>query len=377
MSHLIEYLESFATRELAIDAIKEELGVMVKEYDEGIYVFNYSQIESPKTHPVVRQCRGSVLAYDAGWFYVARTFDRFFNYGEAPGTLTDFDFDRSIIMEKADGSFIKIFYNPLALRWEIGTAFAESENQHGRVFRELALGSLGFDEHEFQVACTRYMNEGTTYCFELISPENRVVTAYEKSELVYLGSVINFIGQLLFNPVVTLMSKGMRPVKEYSIATIEDCVEAAKALENLEEGFVVRDSVSGQMVKIKSPLYIKAHRVRGDYGLTKKMTMKLVFDNEQDEYLQYFPEDLDKILSVKEKFDSMMCNIVSEFNRAFYSSKGDQKQFAFLVKDSIFNSVLFKMKSHGKTALEAFSDLLDKNKVEMFNKFVKSTCKND
>jgi len=374
MSHLIKYLESFATKDLALEAINQELGVKVKEYEEGLYVFNYSQIESPKTHPVVRQCRGSVLAYgDNGWYYVARTFDRFFNYGEAPDTLTDFDFDRAVVMEKSDGSFLKVFYNPLALRWEIGTrgtAFAESENQRGHVFFDLTLDTLGFIEHEFQVACTRYMSEGNTYCFELISPENRIVTPYEKSELVYLGTVINSTGMLLFNPSVTLMSNGMRPAKTYSIKTIEDCVEAAKELEGLEEGFVVRDTVSGQMVKIKSPLYLKAHKARGDYGLTEKVAMKLVFDNEQEEYLQYFPEDKEKLDVIKWRFDSMIWHVIGSFTAASEISNGDQKQFALSVKDSIFKPLLFSMKNRGETPWQAFAGLTEKNKIAMFKKFI-------
>ena len=49
MSKLIEYLNRFATPELAKESITGALGIKVKEYDDGLTVFNYSQIDSPKT----------------------------------------------------------------------------------------------------------------------------------------------------------------------------------------------------------------------------------------------------------------------------------------------------------------------------------------
>jgi hypothetical protein len=55
----------------------------VKSYDCGISKLNYDQIESAKAHPVVMECRGLILSYPHGEV-VARSFDRFFNYGEVP-----------------------------------------------------------------------------------------------------------------------------------------------------------------------------------------------------------------------------------------------------------------------------------------------------
>ena len=43
-------------------SLESEFGIQVKEYpEEGLYVFNYSQIESPKMHPIVMECRGLIL----------------------------------------------------------------------------------------------------------------------------------------------------------------------------------------------------------------------------------------------------------------------------------------------------------------------------
>lgn len=39
-----------------IEALRTELAITVKEVDD-LLVLNYNQIESPKTHPIVVECR--------------------------------------------------------------------------------------------------------------------------------------------------------------------------------------------------------------------------------------------------------------------------------------------------------------------------------
>lgn len=80
-------------------ALKEELFIDVREYDNGLRVLNYDQISSPKMHPVVMECRALKLDQDGN--VVSRAFDRFFNYGE--GDTKNFDFSDCTVFEKADG----------------------------------------------------------------------------------------------------------------------------------------------------------------------------------------------------------------------------------------------------------------------------------
>ena len=70
------YLRTFGLQKLT-----EELGIKVKIYeDEGLMVLNYHQIDSPKSHPVVMECRGLIL--DTEFNVVSRSMDRFLNWGE-------------------------------------------------------------------------------------------------------------------------------------------------------------------------------------------------------------------------------------------------------------------------------------------------------
>ena len=70
----IEYI-----KKNGIESLKSEFGINVKEYDD-LFVLNYDQIESPKTHPIVQECRSLIL--DKQFNVVSRSFDRFFNFGE-------------------------------------------------------------------------------------------------------------------------------------------------------------------------------------------------------------------------------------------------------------------------------------------------------
>ena len=128
-------------------ALTEQYGIKVRKYPEdNIVLLDYDQIESPKTHPIVIECRSLILAMDT-LEVVSRKFDRFFNLGEAPELYQDFDFDSAVVMEKADGSLIGVYFNPHTSRWEVSTrgmAKAEGEHMFGGTFRDKVLAAFGF-----------------------------------------------------------------------------------------------------------------------------------------------------------------------------------------------------------------------------------------
>ena len=66
-------------KEKGVEALKQEFSIIVKEAGD-LLVLNYNQIESPKTHPIVIECRSLIL--DKQYNVVSRSFDRFFNLQE-------------------------------------------------------------------------------------------------------------------------------------------------------------------------------------------------------------------------------------------------------------------------------------------------------
>lgn len=363
MSELIKYLESFSTPEEAVNSITEELGVKVKHYpEEDLYVFNYSQIDSPKAHPVVMDCRGAILEFDNGWKYVCRPFKRFFNYGEAPDTLTDFSFNRSEVFEKVDGSLIKIYR--WRGEWRIatrGTAFAETENNLGLIFYEMVLDAFGLSLNEFHALAEWNLTREMTHLFELVHKDNRIVTPYENNEMVYLGSVDNDTGEFSFGQCLFGNS---REAASFFLDSFDSCVEASKSLSGLEEGYVVRDMKSGQAVKIKSPLYVAAHHLRGELGLTPKKIAKLVVTNETEEYLRYFPEDHEKIYHYAFAWQHVRSEAVAFFYRANLDTE-TQKEFAMAVKDHRLSGAMFTARKAEKGLLHAIDNMRESAKIDI------------
>jgi hypothetical protein len=65
-----------------LDNLHDELAIEINRHDTlPLAILNYNQIKSPKKHPIVLECRGLVLEIET-WKIIARSFPRFFNFGE-------------------------------------------------------------------------------------------------------------------------------------------------------------------------------------------------------------------------------------------------------------------------------------------------------
>lgn len=353
-----------------LEKLTIQLGISVK-YVDDLIVLNYNQIESPKTHPIVMECRSLIL--EAGTLkVVSRSFDRFFNYGEALNVMPEIDWARAVAYEKVDGSLIKIYSHKG--HWYIstkGTAYGDSDCMgYGITFAELVYKALGCaDDAEFQALCERAdLWSEFTYIYELTSVENRVVRRYEGYKLHLLSVRSNFSGLYVEHyEAKNGLAIGAERPNRIKFKSAEDCLRAAQGLKNLDEGYVIyQDGVP--VAKIKSPAYVAVHHIRGE-GLNPKRIMQLVLTNEQDEYLQYFPEDravMQPYIDAKQTLDYAI-------NALYDSIQGivDQKDFAIQAGKSDFKAALFQARSKGIDPVQAFNDQRDSYKMEILKGYVK------
>lgn len=352
-------------KENGLDALNTELGISVKKYEEGLIVLNYDQIESPKAHPVVMECRGLIL--DTNYNIVSRSFDRFFNLGEQPDTQEHLDWNKAVCFEKVDGSLIKI-YNWEGV-WYIstrGTAFAESGvNGFQTTFKELVLKALGYTEEEFQVSCNYWLKPELTYICEVTAMENRVVTRYEGYSLWSLAARHNQSGEFVRDDSVYEI--GVKKIKSFSFDSVENCIETAKNLKDLNEGYVVyQDGVP--VCKVKSPAYVAVHHIRGEGTLNPKRIAQLVLMNEQDEYLKYFPEDEHYFTPYVCGLNSLLMEIDVTWNK--HCQIENQKEFAMLVKDVPYSAVLFQTKQRGGEPIHIFHQQRESYKIKLLEDWI-------
>ncbi len=294
-----------------------------------------------------------------------------FNYGECPDFYADFDINRAHVFEKADGSLIKVYWSPATDRWEISTrsqAFAEGPHAVGGTFREWVLRAMNLSEEEFQ-GSMMLMPEEFTFIMEYVGPENRIVSPYEKSEMVMLAVRDNQTGSYedAQHAVDLLFGFGMnvRIAHEYKLSTFEEILQAAKDLPTLTEGYVCFDPVSGKRVKLKNPAYVAVHHLRENGVPSLKRIYFLVLENEQEEYLSYFEQDrklfqpaIDDVQKFREYLEAEWVSV---------AHIEDQKTFALAVKDKHGSGFFFEAKKKKISALHAFDEATVDKKIKMFN----------
>lgn len=361
----MQVIEWLIANDMNWDKLKEEFGIKVRHYPEqDLHVLNYDQVESPKMHPIVRECRGLILDYDLN--VVARPFDRFFNRGEAD---TD-QYEYMVLdwFEKMDGSFIKVYMHQG--RWHIGTrgtAFAESDvNGFGITFEQLALRAFNADSMDhFQEICKwACMFPEVTYMFELTARENRVVTQYTEARMSALAARNNNTGEYLTREHLKRL-KPFCEVLDGIAGTAEEMTFRANNLTGLKEGFV--GYLNGvPVMKVKSDAYVAVHHLRGE-GLNPKRIAELVATGEEDEYLAYFPEDEPMIgpyIDAKYKMLKEMDAVYREVKHI-----ENQKEFALAVKDCFGHALMFIARREGKFVWQVFVDIDVSRKAKMIREY--------
>ena len=347
--------------------LTEVYGIKVKDYPEhNLVVLNYDQIDSPKMEPIVQECRGLILTYDLK--VVCRPFDRFFNYGEA-GT-DKMDLAGYTYQPKLDGSLIKVYW--FGGSWRIatrGTALAESDvGGWGITFEALTLRALGFDS--LAMFSEAMEDEGMphhyTYLLELTAMENRVVTCYSEPTATLLAVRSNQSGD--YAPTENYAAYFWKTNSVVSGLSIEEIIQKADSLKNLEEGFVGYDPQGVPRVKVKSAAYVAVHHIRGE-GLNPKRIAELVISGEEDEYLTYFPEDSPIITPYSEA----LANLLSRMGSVYETHSGieDQKAFALAIKDYSFKGVLFTARKYNISTSKAFHKGTIQSKVELLKTLLK------
>ena len=119
--------------------------------------------------------------------------------------------------------------------------------------------------------------------FELVSPFNRVVVPYSKTEIYHIGTRNNVTLEELD------VNIGIKKPVKYGIHYLEQCLEAARCLPFNEEGYVVVDG-NWNRVKIKSPAYVAAHHLKNNGVINASRILDLIRENGQDDFSSIYPE---------------------------------------------------------------------------------------
>ena len=245
------------------------------KHDGVLAIFNYN-VTANFHDPIVQEARGIIIDTER-CEVVSWPFRKFGNHNE--GYADTIDWSSARVLEKVDGSIIKLWYDHARGEWQFST--------NGTIRAELAAveGQLGLSYGDVIRRADNYgdipferLARDSTYIFELVSPETRVVIDYGVTTLYHLGTRSNITGLERCEDI------GIKTPASYSITSLADCLTAAAALNDgcegdtvSNEGFVVVDA-DYHRVKIKSPDYIVMHRLRLSGYLPKRECLMMLLE---------------------------------------------------------------------------------------------------
>lgn len=271
--HRKDYEELLAEKNIVT---KHDGNLALFTYDLNLAIDKSEEIDF--TNPIVKMCRGIIVDTNT-MKVVCYPFDKFGNYKES--YADDIDWSTARIQEKIDGSLVKLYYYDGLWRWAtngmINTYVTFCDNKS---FGELIESATNYKNIDFDC-----LDKGCTYMFELTSPYNKVVIDYNVTSLWHIGTRITSTGQEINVDI------GIKKPKEYSLKTLDDCLEAVEKLNTNEdvcehEGFVVVDA-NFHRVKIKSMAYVTVHRMVSDRKLTPRRILDIYKQNIVEQFKDF------------------------------------------------------------------------------------------
>ena len=265
------------------ESLHKDYGIRIKK--EGpLAIFSYN-VECDFRDPIVQEARGIIIDYEKVEV-VCWPFRKFGNYTEC--YADPIDWNNAVVLEKVDGSIIKLWFNKITEAWQFSTnGMINADNATTDAFSNITYGAVIRQAVNYNDIPFDKLDKDSTYIFELVSPQTRVVVKYDEIALYHLGTRNNITGEERNEDI------GIKKPKSYKINSLEDCIKAAIELnkgcesddEIANEGFVVVDK-KWNRVKVKSPDYIMMHRLKHNDGISKKDAITT---------LLYIKSDVEKI----------------------------------------------------------------------------------
>lgn len=265
-------------------------------------ILNYSHAcqFAREWNEVTMQCRGLIYNMDTEEI-IARPFPKFFNAEElGPSKLGQALGANVQATDKLDGS-LGVLYpdSSTACGWSIAT--------RGSFISDQAIKASMLLEDGYAPFWDDGPSTGNTYLFEIIYPENRIVLDYGDKQMLVLLAVVHNSTGLISGPDSGHASFWPGPRAEIFPATSVKEVRALPYRDNAE-GFVLRNTKTGFMAKIKYEEYVRIHRII--FGMNERVVYKHMREGRAIADLYY---------GVPEEFHDWIDEAVEGFHQQFVS----------------------------------------------------------
>jgi hypothetical protein len=333
------------------------------------YLLKYNQLSSDFNLAFCREARGCIMYFDnlaQRFECVCHPFDKFGNYGES--YVPEIDWKSAKVTEKVDGSLIKVWYHGgwhISTNGTINAQYAYVPNSQLSYY-DLFLRAIrrhGTVESFFQALDLRY-----TYLFELVSPDNRMTIYYPEDAIYLIGKRNNLThAETKITPFcktnfdIYYSSLGVRIPRAYSLASLEECIEATKAMGADEEGFVVCDADFNR-VKVKSEQYLIASHLRFNNSINVKKVIKLIREEMIDDFCAYNEDYIGFVNRIKDAGRKVATLLDEAWENMSKLLPATKKEFYQMVKESPFAD--FYLKKYDNKYPITGKDWLDRQSLD-------------
>lgn len=255
-----------------------DLGLISSSKKGDLEIFKYTQeaVCERQWDYFTLMARGLVLSSEK---VVGLCFPKFFNYGEQI-PIHYFAGKSFLAAEKKDGSLgICFWHNDEWVICTCGSFISEQAQWANCYFQK----KINYDS----------LRKGTTYLFEIIYPENRIVVPYTEDSLSLL-SAYEENGYEIDREELDNVAKQVnfeRP-EVYIFDDLDEVLKETALIDHTREGFVVRFK-SGVRVKIKGDEYCRIHKLISRVTPIAVWEM-LVSDDDMEDAKNDLPEEMEK-----------------------------------------------------------------------------------
>ena len=309
-------------KELLQKMLDGKLVSVQKHPEADLFIYNYSSIVQYEKiwNEITLNTRGLIL--DSDMNIIARPFGKFFNLEEhQPGDIPNLPFD---VYEKMDGSLGILYF--IGGKPFIATrgSFTSVQSKHAT---EILYSKY---KHTFDK-----LDKSSTYLFEIIYPQNRIVVDYGvMDDLVLLTIIDNVSG------VERIEDIGFPIVKKYD--GITDINKLKLLNKDNSEGFVIRFS-NGFRIKVKFSEYVRLHRIIT--GVSNVAIWEYLSENKAlDELLEKVPdESYNWIKKVQSELMKQFDDILLESKLLFKELETRKETAEYFKTQKKYTHILFSM----------------------------------
>lgn len=273
-----------------------------------------------------RECRGIVFSKSKDKI-IGRPTHKFFNLGERADTQPHtVDWSKVVrVMDKRDGSMIHTVNHDGNIRLKTKKSF----NSDVAVAVQEWVASDSAEANRVRALLSDSLLHYNTVIFEWTAPEQRIVLAYDKPELVLLHVRHNETGQYMDGGLVKDLGKayGVPVVDEVDEFFVDGkfdvslMIEAAKTRTGVEGWIVQLDN--GEMIKVKTDWYLARHKVMT--FLRERDIAELVMNEQVDDFKSLLSSkgvDITEVLEIEDRVLGFFREVAHEVNTAVAESVG-------------------------------------------------------